>query len=1398
MGAISTATGQPHVGGQWRLVALLVVALAFAGRSKAFPLTQPSEDGLLLLQDDDLDYFSNVTAAGAGIIDDEEEVVATGNFTEEVMAEPVVQQPEPRNDDEQEGVGGGGRMAAVRPVDLTFPQLTQNSITLQWRLSSAAAADEGEPGEAVVASEQVEVYRIYYKRGTYKDVKTTNSNLTRYTLSNLNPYTECVIWVEGVIQGSGRVTKPSNEITVYTDVDQPGPPVITSLKCEGTGSLYLQWNRPQTFHKSVDHYTIFYRVDSQSNFQKKRVKATHNSLTENYVIKDLSGNNHYVVKICAETTSLSKPGQTYMGVASREFGAFLPLANCEGLTIGDSTVFIGAQSGAGGGGAGNGSGSGGESDNGLDGGELSAEMIGGAVCAVLFLLIAVSGFVVWRQYFKAAYYYLDEPHRPAPPASGIPNWENEPGPEGQRGPVAASDFEDHVYRNHADSDSGFSKEYNEIQKFCAKSVKTTHEHSAHPDNKCKNRYLNIVAYDHTRVKLMPVIGQKKTSDYINANFIDGFRKCNAYIGTQGPLEDTREAFWRMIWEQNVHVVVMITNLMERGRRKCDIYWPKEEGTELYGQIAAQLEKEEVMADFTVRTIKIKHIKDCGDKSTSVSTLKRKKGIASERVVKQFHYTSWPDHGVPCHPLPVLTFVRKSVAANPSSAAATAAAGTAASNSDQCPAAAAAASSAVSGAANGGAGATAVTTTATDTSAAGGGGPIVVHCSAGVGRTGTYITIDAMLQQMFAAGEFNVYGFLKHIRGQRNHLVQTEEQYVFIHDALVEAMRSGNTEIERERLSDYVEKLHDVVVTPPLAVTSSSKKVADANNGGVIVVGSSASSDDGKGPTQQEKAGDSGACGDSAAIAAAGKGKEEMMEMTTNSQPPPPPPPAAQPPPPPPPVAARLPETVLSAQFKLVTEFAPSEYNYMSAQKEVNKAKNRDPALVPVEAHRIPLAPKPGVDGSDYINASWLNGHNKLKEFIISQHPIAQFKGDFWRMLWDHNAQTVVLLSTLSSATTDDHDDSVSHSSSSSSSAVAASTTEFPTFWPKEGELDCQTFRVRFVEETVHQDSHSTFDLVVSSQHDDYELAVRIIYCPEWHSLEHVDLVQAFSVLKVVQDWHLEYQDGPLVVVDRFGGTEAATFCALTTLCKQLESSNSLDVYQVAKLYHIKRPGIWKSADDILYLYKAMATLIASKYANPLQDAGGGPSNDANGGPPVAKESNGGIVAAIRGGGGGAGSVTGETDATGDIAGVIERRHSASASSNLTTDWCANGNGNGNGGAGSRRHSLPSEANGGVVNAVGNGETVTSSATQPTAAEFSSLPVTTANVTSSDGNDVTKEHNGNGFAVAINATGGGSASSNAAAATATDSPALEADEDEEEDFEDEDLSETAALTQTTRS
>ncbi|KAL5284291.1 PTPRZ1.2 family protein [Megaselia abdita] len=284
--------------------------------------------------------------------------------------------------------------------------------------------------------------------------------------------------------------------------------------------------------------------------------------------------------------------------------------------------------------------------------------------------------------FHAAYYYLDDPpNHMSPPQI---DWEVPVEIAGEiRASVPVNEFFKHTSSLHADGDIGFSREYDAIQNECV-SDDLPSEHSQHPENKRKNRYLNIIAStfqpsspcyampsilnrnrnrfkykddgnDHSRVHLHPTQGQKKYLDYINANFIDGYQKSRAFIGTQGPLPDTFDCFWRMIWEQRVAIIVMITNLVERGRRKCDMYWPKE-GMETYGVIQVKLIEEEVMSTYTVRTFHIKHLK-----------LKKKKQINNEKIVYQYHYTNWPDHGTPDHPLPVLDFVKKSSAANPADA-----------------------------------------------------------------------------------------------------------------------------------------------------------------------------------------------------------------------------------------------------------------------------------------------------------------------------------------------------------------------------------------------------------------------------------------------------------------------------------------------------------------------------------------------------------------------------------------------------------------------------------------------------------------------------------------------------------------------------------------------------------
>jgi len=877
-----------------------------------------------------------------------------------------------------------------QPQNLTATNITATSMHLAWVMTSSYNDIRG--------------YRVFYKHNSYEDIKTFDGQKPEFILSGLVPYTQYKVWVVPVgLAKNGGTGKPSENILQTTDTAEPSAPFITNVTCYETQKIYIEWKRPKTYYKTVDYYYIYYKAEDDSVYQNVQIQANADDDQRFFLEKEnVDVKRNYCLKICAGTKS-TKSSSVYKGEFSEELCVYLPAVNCSEVERAGEPAPSPAA-------------------------ELSAGMIVGAVAALLFLLLAVLGFIIWRRYCESAYYYLEDPPKLVPPV-GIPDWEEEPGPEGERGAVAVEDFPAHVTKLHADSDIGFSREYDEILRYSMKSVNATHEHSSNPDNKHKNRYLNIVAYDHSRVILSQIPGQKKNTDYINANYIDGFQKFQAYIGSQGPLDETFEAFWRMIWEQKVYVVVMITNLVERGRRKCDMYWPKE-GTMTYGHIDVTMVKEDIMANYTLRTLKLKHTK-----------LKKKKWIASERMVEQYHYTAWPDHGTPADTLPVLAFVRKSVSSNPPD-----------------------------------------------------GGPIVAHCSAGVGRTGTYIAIDAMMKQAAAKQELNVFGFLKHIRSQRNHLVQTEEQYVFLHDALVEALSSGVTEISLESISDFIVKLNSPV---------------------------------------------------------------SEVDSTI----------------------------LLDKQYNLVVDFVPSDYDHVAARRGPNVAKNRDPALLPIESARVALTAKPGVEGSDYINASWMQGYDKVKEFIVTQHPTCETRDAFWSMLWDHNAQTVVLLTPINE--------------------------DFPVIWPiKHEEYDLDYFKVRFIEEAIHE-GHSTLDFVVSSRYDDYELKVRIIHCNGWpHNARPT--YKVFNVVNLVQDWHLEYQNGPLVVVDKYGGTDAATFCALTTLQKQLKREGCIDVYQVCKLCHNKRPGIWRSKEDYLYIYQVFESLTQAEDENQEMVLNGGRHGMSNG------------------------------------------------------------------------------------------------------------------------------------------------------------------------------------------
>ncbi|XP_063892852.1 tyrosine-protein phosphatase Lar isoform X4 [Helicoverpa armigera] len=575
-------------------------------------------------------------------------------------------------------------------------------------------------------------------------------------------------------------------------------------------------------------------------------------------------------------------------------------------------------------------------------------------------------------------------------------------------PIPILELSEHIERLKTNDNLKFSQEYESIEP----GQQFTWDHSNMEVNKPKNRYANVIAYDHSRVILQPIDGILG-SDYINANYCDGYRKHNAYVATQGPLQETLADFWRMCWELRTSTIVMMTKLEERTRIKCDQYWPSR-GTETYGMMSVTIAEVQELATYCIRTFQVE-----------------RNGNSSERrEIKQLQFTAWPDHGVPDHPAPFLQFLRRVRALNPPDA-----------------------------------------------------GPLVVHCSAGVGRTGCFIVIDSMLERARHERTVDIYGHVTCLRAQRNYMVQTEDQYIFIHDALLEAVICGDTEVPARNLHAHIQKLMRV----------------------------------------------------------------DPIENITG----------------------------MELEFKKLANMKADSSRFVSASLPCNKHKNRLVHILPYESTRVCLTPR---DGSDYINASFVDGYRYRAAYIATQGPLPDTTDDFWRMLWEHNSTIIVMLTKLKEMGRE----------------------KCHQYWPSDRSVRYQCFVVDPIAE-YNMPQYILREFKVTDARDGSSRTVRQFQFTDWPEQGVPKSGEGFiDFLGQVHKTKEQFgQDGPITVHCSAGVGRTGVFITLSTVLERMQYEGVVDVFQTVRTLRTQRPAMVQTEDQYEFCYRAALEYLGSfdHYAN---------------------------------------------------------------------------------------------------------------------------------------------------------------------------------------------------------
>ncbi|XP_042362185.1 tyrosine-protein phosphatase non-receptor type 2-like [Plectropomus leopardus] len=279
-----------------------------------------------------------------------------------------------------------------------------------------------------------------------------------------------------------------------------------------------------------------------------------------------------------------------------------------------------------------------------------------------------------------------------------------------------------------DSEGRWQKLYLEIRN---QSHECSYKVAKYPENRNRNRYRDVSPFDHSRVKL-----ESTDNDYINASLVVMEEAQRSYILTQGPLRNTCGHFWLMIWEQKTKAIIMLNRVIEKGSEKCAQYWPTAEEREMAfrdTRFLVTLLSEDIKSYYTTRVLELQNL-----------------STGEKREIYHFHYTTWPDFGVPESPASFLNFLFKVRESG---------------------------------------------TLGVDH------GPAVVHCSAGIGRSGTFSLVDTcvvLMDKRKDPSSVDIRSILLDMRKYRMGLIQTPDQLRFSYMAVLEGSKyiMGDSSVQR--------------------------------------------------------------------------------------------------------------------------------------------------------------------------------------------------------------------------------------------------------------------------------------------------------------------------------------------------------------------------------------------------------------------------------------------------------------------------------------------------------------------------------------------------------------------------------------------------------------------------